>query len=215
MSPFLSRIAGLLGRTAGRSASGPDASSPPPTSGGSGGRGRGGGRGEPTSRPPTDNRSGGRGRDDNRGSSGGGNYGNSSYDRRRRLQRRDLDQPLPEDIAFRPPAEGGDRSILPSRRRPPPGLRATKRVLLTGHRFVPRGPGGEDIADDMGEIRDDLPDATPSLPGASNEPPAGEGGERSGRRRRGRRGGRGRRRGGGDAAGDAGGTGDATAPDDA
>jgi hypothetical protein len=122
---------------------------------------------------------------------GGGNANGGSYDRRR-PRRRDLDQPLPEDIAFRPPAEGGDRSILPSRRRPPPGLRATKRVLLAGQRFVPRGPTAED--------EPDLPEVASALPETQNQPPSGEPTEPAKRRRRGRRGGRGRRRGGSDAS---------------
>jgi len=204
MSPFLRRLAGLLGRTAERP---PSSSDSPPQSGNGnrgsrGGRGRGGGTSSP---PPTDSRSNDRG--DGRSPQGGGRQdnrynSNESYDRRR-PRRRDLDQPLPEDIAFRPPAEGGDRSILPSRRRPPPGLRATKRVLLTGHRFVPRGPDGQGGEPDTVDERDNLPEITTSLPGTANEPPTGEGSERTGRRRRGRRGGRGRRRGGDAGASDA------------
>src|SRR5690606_34165521 len=66
-------------------------------------------------------------------------------DRRRKMDRRRrgfrpsrdrLDQPLPEDIAFRAADEGGDRSILPARRRRPKGLRTTERVLMGGTRLL-------------------------------------------------------------------------------
>ena len=233
MTPIFRRLAGLLGRTAESPA---QQATPETTTGGGrrrGGRGRRG-RGTATTTPTAlENRTGNpdparaaqsAGRIDNRSTSNGarggsnngsGPYGNSSYDRRRPARRRDLDQPLPEDVAFRPPAEGGDRSILPSRRRPPPGLRATKRVLLTGRRFVPRGSeggvGGEDDAfldlpqaPSVPDVANALPVAPPSpasLPGNGASPEtAGEGLQRTGRRRRGRRGGRGRRRGGDSAA---------------
>ena len=97
---------------------------------------------------------------------------------------------------------GGDRSILPSRRRPPPGLKATKRVLLSFTRFVPRNGTVEDDGAGPYEPREpgalnERPDGAPVTEGAA----AGETTpERSGKRRRGRRGGRGRRRGGADAA---------------
>ena len=63
------------------------------------------------------------------------------YDPRRRAN---LDTPLPEDVAFRPAAEGGDGTILPGRRRPPPGPRTTRRVWVTGKRNLPlRGDNGD------------------------------------------------------------------------
>jgi ribonuclease E len=193
MSPFLRRLAGLFGRPAEQ----PAASSSTPSSqsrGRRGGRGRGRGSAPP---PPTDERPASRGTgapDSRYSANGSGGSNGSSYDRRR-PRRRDLDQPLPEDIAFRPPAEGGDRSILPSRRRPPPGLRATKRVLLAGQRFVPRGQTADEEPD-VTDVRD-------TLPPAQSPPPAGESPEPGKRRRRGRRGGRGRRRGGDGGAADA------------
>ncbi|MSQ31384.1 MAG: DEAD/DEAH box helicase [Dehalococcoidia bacterium] len=50
--------------------------------------------------------------------------------------RENLEPPLPEDVAFRPQSEGGDGSILPSRRRRPSGLRDTIRVLVGGARSL-------------------------------------------------------------------------------
>ena len=50
--------------------------------------------------------------------------------------RENLEPPLPEDVAFRPQSEGGDGSILPSRRRRPSGLRDTVRVLVGGARSL-------------------------------------------------------------------------------
>ena len=55
---------------------------------------------------------------------------------RRRYSSSQLDAPLPEDIAFRAADEGGDRSILPARRRPPPGLRDTSRTIVGGARSL-------------------------------------------------------------------------------
>lgn len=55
---------------------------------------------------------------------------------RRRYSPSQLDAPLPEDIAFRAADEGGDRTILPARRRPPPGLRDTSRVIIGGARSL-------------------------------------------------------------------------------
>ncbi len=55
---------------------------------------------------------------------------------RRRPSSSQLDAPLPEDIAFRAADEGGDRSILPARRRPPPGLRDTSRTIVGGARSL-------------------------------------------------------------------------------
>ena len=59
---------------------------------------------------------------------------------RRMVRPRDLqhEPPLPEDVAFRAPAEGGDRTIFPGRRRRPQGIREDERVLLAG----PRSLGG-------------------------------------------------------------------------
>ena len=107
-----------------------------------------------------------------------------------RPPRESLDAPLPEDIAFRPAAEGGDPSILPAHRRPPPGSRRPGRVLYAGTsaQYVTRDdlvavPADED---QPLEHLDDQP--TGDEPGDTGEAPK--------RRRRGRRGGRGRRRGG-------------------
>ena len=58
--------------------------------------------------------------------------GRSSF----RPYRENLDPPLPEDIAFRSAAEGGDRTILPARRRRGTGLRDTERVLGGGARSL-------------------------------------------------------------------------------
>ena len=55
---------------------------------------------------------------------------------RRRYSSSQLDAPLPEDIAFRAADEGGDRTILPARRRPPPGLRGTSRIIVGGARSL-------------------------------------------------------------------------------
>ncbi len=201
MSPFLKRLAGFLGRA-------PQSSDPPSITSEPeqrrrrrGGRGRGSSNGSaPIPDPPSNQRPAPVARPQPQPSRP---YGNSSYDRRR-PQRRNLDQPLPEDIAFRPPAEGGDRSILPSRRRPPPGLKATKRVLLSFTRFVPRNGAVED--DGAAVYAPRGPQAL-GEPREAARPAEGDGAalgeataERSGKRRRGRRGGRGRRRGGADAA---------------
>ncbi len=56
--------------------------------------------------------------------------------RRRGVRRADLDAPLPEDVAFRPGDEGGDSSILPTRRRRPVGFHDTARTLVGGARSV-------------------------------------------------------------------------------
>ncbi|MDA0815165.1 MAG: DEAD/DEAH box helicase [Chloroflexi bacterium] len=56
--------------------------------------------------------------------------------RRRDVRSRNLDQPLPEDVAFRPGEEGGDTSILPSRRKRPVGFHDTARTLVGGARTV-------------------------------------------------------------------------------
>lgn len=107
-----------------------------------------------------------------------------------RPPRESLDAPLPEDVAFRPAAEGGDPSILPAHRRPPPGSRRPGRVLFSGtSHYVPRedAPAQPVLADEDQPLE---PDADPEAVEAT------EGGEAPKRRRRGRRGGRGRRRGG-------------------
>ena len=72
-------------------------------------------------------------RDSSRGRRSGGNGG-------RVLRPRDMqhEPPLPEDLAFRSPPEGGDRTIFPGRRRRPQGIREDERVLLAG----PRSLGG-------------------------------------------------------------------------
>jgi superfamily II DNA/RNA helicase len=83
---------------------------------------------------------------------------------RRRYSPSQLDAPLPEDIAFRAADEGGDRSILPARRRPPPGLRDTSRVIIGGARSL------------SGFVREAQPPATvpqvqPSTPEPGTEEP--------------------------------------------
>jgi len=106
-----------------------------------------------------------------------------------------LDAPLPEDVAFRPAAEGGDPSILPTHRRPPPGARRPGRVFYAGTsaQYVTRDDLGTVPTDEdqpLEHVDDDL----------DGEPVATEAGDESAeapkRRRRGRRGGRGRRRSG-------------------
>ena len=61
-------------------------------------------------------------------------------DTRRAVRPRDMqhEPPLPEDLAFRSPPEGGDRTIFPGRRKRPQGIREDERVLLAG----PRSLGG-------------------------------------------------------------------------
>lgn len=184
-----------------------------------GGRGRS--RGEPTAgqangtqstavaraerAAPAPTERAGRGRRDDRGDRNSG----TSWRKPRYL----LDAPLPEDVAFRPPAEGGDHSILPGRRRPPPGPRTTSRILVGGSRYVtgftpPQTPGLPPLPE-TAEKRDDGAGLA-----AGGEPADGttasqfradvDGVEPSAqrRRRRGRRGGRGRRRGASDSASD-------------
>ncbi|MCC6236067.1 MAG: hypothetical protein IT299_00680 [Dehalococcoidia bacterium] len=191
--PLLRRLAGLLGRTTPTSSDEPADSEPQRRRRRRGGRGRGGGGTSgndsaapsvpaPAPRPPQQERAA-----PPRSRTPDTSRANGPYERRRAPRR--LDQPLPEDIAFRPPAEGGDRSILPSRRRPPPGLKATKRVLVAGSRFVPRGPTATDDGDDI-EADDER-----QVPAAATTPTEGEASDQPARkRRRGRRGGRGRRR---------------------
>ncbi len=122
-------------------------------------------------------------------------------DRRRRRDRA-LEAPLPEDVAFRPAAEGGDGS-LPVRRRPPPGLRTTNRVILVGgRRYLPaveaphrQTPPDEDAAEEPGGGEPD-PDGASVVPPEVTPPVEGDEAaeETSRRRRRGRRGGRRHRR---------------------
>ncbi|MYB42766.1 MAG: DEAD/DEAH box helicase [Chloroflexi bacterium] len=102
-------------------------------------------------------------------------------------------------MAFRPASEGGDSSILPGRRRPPPGARTTPRVLVTGKRNLPvfDDVDGDDSPPEPEEAQEAI--AEP----AADETAGDEAGASGGRRRRGRRGGRGRRRGGEAAAEDA------------
>ena len=124
-----------------------------------------------------------------RRSSGGGRR---STDRRRPWRRASLDAPLPEDVAFRPAAEGGDGSILPGRRRPPPGARTTNRVLVTGKRILPSFfTSGDDEPEHQETLEPTNEGATSAVEQAPADdeqakPAAGK------RRRRGRRGGRGR-----------------------
>ncbi len=118
-------------------------------------------------------------------------------DRSRRPQRRNLDDPLPEDVAFRPAAEGGDDSILPGRRRRPSGPRTTPRVWVGGQRNLPvLGEGDAVTAPDALEETAEPIEPEPAAPHTATTeataPTTDE--ERPKRRRRGRRGGRGRNR---------------------
>ena len=140
---------------------------------------------------------------------------------RRRYQ---LDEPLPEDVAFRPAAEGGDSTLLPGRRRRPPGLRATSRILLGGSRhaagFIGRDttapaapPASEPQSQRPAEASPPAQPQPPAEPASdlrsddgaatrvdargdeADGETAGETSSNGRRRRRGRRGGRGRGRG--------------------
>ena len=127
-----------------------------------------------------------------------------------RPARDSLDAPLPEDIAFRPAAEGGDASIVPVRRRPASGSqRPGGRVLyLTTNQYVARDGAVEPLAPGSGEALETGEHAETGDGGDGTEPAK--------KRRRGRRGGRGRRR-PGDAeqtTGDRDGAEDAEAPAD-
>ncbi|MSQ35913.1 MAG: hypothetical protein EXR63_02040 [Dehalococcoidia bacterium] len=120
-----------------------------------------------------------------------------------------LEQPLPEDVAFRPAAEGGDASIVPARRRR--ASRSGERVFALGNvPYVARTQApGPPAAARAPQYDDDTPyadaDAANLDIAADGDIPAGgdattdgtDGnageGERK-RRRRGRRGGRGRKR---------------------
>ena len=119
---------------------------------------------------------------------------------RGRPQRRNLDEPLPEDVAFRPAAEGGDDTILPGRRRRPPGPRTTPRVWVSGQHNLPVLGNGDtpttadEVEEPLGQA-DEAPTTTApgdrSVSDQSATDPASEATPAS-RRRRGRRGGRGR-----------------------
>ncbi|RLT27731.1 MAG: DEAD/DEAH box helicase [Chloroflexi bacterium] len=167
-------------------------------------RGRRGGRGRGTnsgSAPASDsrerdNRDGNRDNRDNRDGNRDNRGGRSNAPTRWTRPSRDtLDAPLPEDIAFRPASEGGDASILPTHRRPPPGARRPGRVFYAGtsNQYVTRddaiGP-----PPDMDDDEQLMPEALQGAP--LDDETAGEGAEggEQRRRRRGRRGGRGRRR---------------------
>ncbi|MDA1010029.1 MAG: DEAD/DEAH box helicase [Chloroflexi bacterium] len=94
--------------------------------------------------------------------------------RRRDVRSRNLDQPLPEDVAFRPGGEGGDTSILPNRRRRPVGFHDTARTLMGGARtagtWVKRDErhGADAPADDEGEPT--TPEPRDEAPRASRAP---------------------------------------------
>jgi len=128
-----------------------------------------------------------------------------------------LDQPLPEDVAFRPAGEGGDTTILPARRRRAPGPHTTGRVFVDEATYIERPLAPLDALMAPGNAAD-FPLLDASLPGRRAAAPTasaeaggaeaggdGAGGDGAGangtgddtsqlRRRRGRRGGRGRRR---------------------
>ena len=148
-----------------------------------------------------DRRRSDRGRNDSQRSDRGRNDRRRS-DRSRRPQRRDLDEPLPEDVAFRPAAEGGDDTILPGRRRRPPGPRTTPRVWVSGQRNLPVLGNGDTptTADEVEEPRgqaEEAPTTTaPADRSVSDQPATAPTSEATpaNRRRRGRRGGRGRNR---------------------
>ena len=100
-------------------------------------------------------------------------------------------------MAFRPAAEGGDDTILPGRRRRPPGPRTTPRVWVGGQRNLPvLGNGDAPPAPSAPEEPPDRADESPTATAATDEAvtdPTSEPTPAS-RRRRGRRGGRGRNR---------------------
>ena len=149
----------------------------------------------PTAETPTATRTRSDGRDRYRGGRDGAR-GGRNY--RRERQRAYLDAPLPEDVAFRPTSEGGDGTILPGRRRPPPGARTTPRVLVTGKRNLPVFHDDEEDAAAPPEPDDDLRHDGPEPQDSADTEAGDEADATSRRRRRGRRGGRGRNRGGQD-----------------
>ena len=132
---------------------------------------------------------------DRRGSERRDRGGDQRRSDRRRRPRGNLDAPLPEDVAFRPAAEGGDDTILPGRRRPPPGPRTTPRVWVGGLRNLPV-LGNDDAAPDAGEEppADEGPAPATDAPNDENTTEATPDASPAKRRRRGRRGGRGRNR---------------------
>jgi len=147
-----------------------------------------------------DRRRSNRGRDDRRRSDRDrrdrdrSGRGRNDRDRRRR---RNLDEPLPEDVAFRPAAEGGDDTILPGRRRRPPGPRTTPRVWVSGQRNLPvLGNGDAPTTSDEVEEPVDQAVEAPTAADTSEETVDESAPEAAPakRRRRGRRGGRGRNR---------------------
>ena len=155
---------GGRGRGRGAAAAAPEVGTPPAaearesTSSRGGTRGRGRGAGAPNAAPASSASTGNAPTGtDSRGYSwsgrpGGDNTETEEQARQRREQasrqrrggrppsfrpyRENLDAPLPEDIAFRPGPEGGDRTILPSRRRRGTGLRDTERVIVGGARTL-------------------------------------------------------------------------------
>ena len=128
---------------------------------------------------------------------------------RGRGRARRLEEPLPEDVAFRPAAEGGDDSLL-ARRRPPRGLRTTNRVILVGgRRYLPavgasRTQGetdGRDSPEEPGAAREEPGDTRTAQPELTEAGVGDRPGAEPSRRRRGRRGGRRHRRSRPEAAG--------------
>ena len=116
-----------------------------------------------------------------------------------------LEQPLPEDVAFRPAAEGGDASIVPARRRR--ASRSGERVFALGNvpyvartqaPAAPRADGAPQYDDDAPYTDADAADldsaehrvGVAAADGTDADATEGE----HKRRRRGRRGGRGRKR---------------------
>lgn len=160
--------------------------------GGRGGRGRG--RGEPSA----DSRGNGNGaaapaqrpagRSDGRSDSR--SEGRSQAPRNGRWRRpalSSLDAPLPEDIAFRPAAEGGDASIVPARRRPV-GPK-TDRVLYAGiKQYVTRSAESESESESEA-VEAEAPPAPPPAVAVEVSSDVDEEATPK-RRRRGRRGGR-------------------------
>ena len=116
----------------------------------------------------------------------------------RRPDRDTLDAPLPEDVAFRPATEGGDASIVPALRRPPPGAHRPGRVFYSDvSQYVPREYTEAPLSMAAPEFIEHVDHADDG-----GEPLTVEEGGEPRRRRRGRRGGRGRRRPGEGSEGD-------------
>ncbi len=113
---------------------------------------------------------------------------------RRGPRERYVEPPLPEDVAFRPAAEGGDDSLLPGRRRRPSGPRTTNRVILVGgRRYLPSVDASREeppLPPEMPPITEHAePQATPPARHDERGSVIEEGGVQR-KRRRGRRGGR-------------------------